>query len=171
MNAWLLRASRWQLTVLMGLLVAPVLVLLFRSVGERSWPAALLMGIVSAVVCAPLLGLLTARGIRDSTPVLQGLPEVERARVELAARRGPVPADAEVRRAALHLVQVRRSAVRATRSRALACATALVLVSGFLALARSPWWWIAVAAGLAMTVAVLVLPRRLDRRAELLREP
>ena len=45
------------------------------------------------------------------------------------------------------------------------------LVSGFLALARSPWWWIAVAAGLAMTVAVLVLPRRLDRRAELLREP
>ncbi|MCA0144192.1 hypothetical protein [Blastococcus sp. LR1] len=171
MNAWLLRAPRWKIATLMGVVLAPLAVLFFGLTGDRSWATACVMGIALAAVCAPVLGLATARTIQDASPGLEGLPGHARARVELAARRGPVPADTEERRAALRLVEDRLSVVRATRTRAGAFCAALVLVSGLLALARSPWWWIAVAAGLAMTVAVVVGPRRLDRRAELLREP
>ncbi|WP_147332123.1 hypothetical protein [Geodermatophilus marinus] len=59
--------------------------------------------------------------------------------------------------------------LRATRTRALVLPAVLVLVTGSLAVARSPWWWLAVAAGLALVVPVLVVPARLERRAALLR--
>src|SRR5688500_6201409 len=119
MNAYLLRAPWWKLAIQMGLLVAPFFVLLFGLTGDRSWTAAVLMGVSVAVVCAPVLGFMTAHGIRDSMAAVEQVPEHERAVVERAARRGPVPEDDSQREAALRLVEDRLVTLRATRTRAL----------------------------------------------------
>ncbi|MCZ2857664.1 hypothetical protein [Blastococcus sp. VKM Ac-2987] len=169
MDEWMLRAPWWKLAVAMGLLLAPFAVLLFRLTGDHSWPAAALMGVAGTVVCAPVLGFLTATTIQDSTAGAGQLPEHERAVVERAARRGPAPEDAGQREAALRLVEDRLLGLRATRTRALTSAAVLLVVSGFLAVARSPWWWLAAAACAALLVVVLAAPARLARRAELLR--
>jgi hypothetical protein len=183
MNAWLLRAPWWKLAIVTGLLLAPFFVLLLGLTGDRSWTAAVVSGVSVAVVCAPVLGYLTANALRDSTAAAEQVPEHERATVERAARRGPVPGDEgqrEARRgpvpgdegqreAALHLAEDRLLTLRATRTRALTFLAALVLISGFFAVARSTWWWIAVGATLALIVLVLITPARLERRAALLR--
>ncbi|SEL56151.1 hypothetical protein SAMN04515665_114123 [Blastococcus sp. DSM 46786] len=168
MNAWLLRAPWWQVGIVMGALLAPFSVLVFRLAGDRSWTAAVLMGVGVMVVCAPVLGFVTATTIRDSMAAVEEVPEHQRAAVERAARRGPVPEDDALREAALHLVEDRLLTIYATRTRALALPAVLALVTGFLAVAQSPWWWVGVAVAAALAVLVLVAPRRLERRAELL---
>jgi hypothetical protein len=90
-NAWLLRAPWWKLAILTGLLVAPFFVLLFGLTGDRSWTAAVRMGVSVAAVCAPVLGLITANGIRDSMAATGPLPEHDRALVERASRGDPYP--------------------------------------------------------------------------------
>jgi type VI protein secretion system component VasK len=168
-NAWLLRAAWWHLAVVMGLLLAPFFVLLFRVAGDHSWTAAVVMGIGVAVICAPALVFMTAKGIRDSMVAAERVPAHERAVVERAARRGPVPEDDGQRQAALRLVEDRLLTLQATRTRAVALPTVLALLAGVLAVTRSPWWWVAVAAAVALVVGVLLIPRRLRRRADLLR--
>lgn len=169
MNAWLLRAPWWKLAIVTGLLLAPFFVLLLGLTGDRSWTAAVVTGVSVAVVCAPVLGYLTANGLRDSMVAAEQVPEHERATVERAARRGPVPDDEGQRKAALHLVEDRLLTLRATRTRALTFPAVLVLIAGFFAVAQSAWWWIGAAASLALVVLVLITPARLERRAELLR--
>ncbi|SFE16029.1 hypothetical protein SAMN05216574_102297 [Blastococcus tunisiensis] len=169
MNAWLLRAAWWKLSIVVGLLLAPFFVLLFRLIGDRSWTAAVVLAVGVTVICAPGLGYLTANEVRDSMAAAEEVPEHERALVERAARRGPVPDDEGQREAALHLVEDRLLALRATRTRALTFSAVLVLVTGFFAVAQSAWWWIAVAATLALVALVLTTPVRLERRVELLR--
>ncbi len=97
------------------------------------------------------------------------VPAHERAIIERAARRGPVPEDDGQRQAALRLVEDRLLTLQATRTRAAALPAVLALLTGVLAVTRSPWWWVAVAAAVALVVAVLLMPRRLQRRADLLR--
>jgi hypothetical protein len=168
-NAWLLRAPRWQLALVMGALLVPFVVLLFRLAGDRSWTAALLMGIAVTIVCAPVLGALTASAMRGARAASASLPEEDRALVERASRRGPVPADDDLREAALSLAEDRLTVLRSTRTRGLTATGVLVLLSGSLAVAQSAWWWAAVAAGAALLVLVLVTPARLERRTRLLR--
>lgn len=168
-NAWLLRAPWWQVGIAMGVLLAPFAVLVFGLAGERSWTAAVLMGVGATAVCAPLLGFVTAHSVRDAMAAVEEVPEHRRAAVERAARRGPVPQDDALREAALHLVEDRLLTVRATRTRALTLPAVLALVAAFLAVARSPWWWLGVAVAAALVVLVLVAAARLERRAELLR--
>ncbi|MGY1725227.1 hypothetical protein [Blastococcus sp. SYSU DS0533] len=112
-----------------------------KSYGETVCVAGVLMGVGIAVVCAPVLGFVTASTVRDSRAAVEELPEHQRAVVERAAPRGPVPEDDALREAAPHPVEDRLLTVRATRTRALALPA----------------------------VVALVAPARLERRAELLR--
>jgi ElaB/YqjD/DUF883 family membrane-anchored ribosome-binding protein len=80
-----------------------------------------------------------------------------------------VPEDDGQRQAALRLVEDRLLTLQATRTRAAALPAVLALLTGVLAVTRSPWWWVAVAAAVALVPAVLLIPRRLQRRADLLR--
>ncbi|MCF6742703.1 hypothetical protein E9529_00130 [Blastococcus sp. KM273128] len=169
MNAWLLRAPWWQVGIAMGVLLAPFAVLVLGLTGDRSWTAAVLLGVGAAVVCAPMLGFVTAHTVRDAMAAVEEVPEDQRAAVERAARRGAVPEDDALREAALHLVEDRLLTVHATRTRALALPAVLAVVAAFLAVAQSPWWWLGVAVAAALAVLVLVAPGRLERRAALLR--
>ncbi|MGY1694040.1 MULTISPECIES: hypothetical protein [unclassified Geodermatophilus] len=169
MNAWLLRASRWALTLVMGVLVAPLLVLGLRFVGDASWSSAVVTGVVVAVVCAPVLALLVARNTHDALDAFGPLPHGNRALVERAARRGPVPEDDEVRGAALRVVEGRLALLAQTRTRALLTTVVLVLLCAGLAVTASPWWWAGLVVCAGLLVLVLVTPARLRRRADLLR--
>jgi hypothetical protein len=167
-NVWLLRASWWQLGVVMGALICPVFVLLFAQ-GGRSWPVALLMGLGVAVVCGPIIGYVMAHEFRRSLAAAGPLSDDARIAVERATRGGPVPDDDDVRAAALRVVEDRLIVLRATRPRAVGLMATLALVTGFLAVTGPDWWWIAVGACLVMLVVVLAAPARLRRRAEVLR--
>lgn len=168
-NAWLMRASWRKLSILMAVLVCPFFVLLFRLGAGESWPAALITGVGVAVVCGPVLGYLTAHEMQKSMAASGRLDEDDRDLVERATRRGPVPEDRALREAALRVTEDRLLVLRQTRAGALAFASVLVLVTGFFAIARSPWWWIAVVACAALLVLVVVGPARLKRRADMLR--
>jgi MFS family permease len=168
-NAWLLRAPWWKLAAVMGALIAPFFVLLFGLTGDRSWTAAVLMGLGVGVVCAPVLGYITANQIQDSMAASGSLSESDRVAVERAARRGPAPADDGVREAALRVVEDRLIVLRGTRVPARATAAILLLVSVLLTVVQSPWWWIAVVLCVGLLVLVLMAPARLQRRAEMLR--
>jgi protein-S-isoprenylcysteine O-methyltransferase Ste14 len=169
MNAWLMRLSRWQLAVVMAALICPFFVLLFRLGGDASWATALIMGVGVAVLCGPVLSYFVDHEMRRSLAVGGPLTEDDRVLVERAARRGPVPNDNALREAALRVAENRLVVLRQTRSRALAASFVLVFATGILAIAQSPWWWIAVGACVAVLVLVLLAPARVQRRAELLR--
>lgn len=169
MNAWLLRAPWWQVTVVIGAVIGPFFVLLLRVGGDRSWPAAVLTGLAVTAVSSPVLGYATANQVRDSLEAGGTLSEHDRALVERAARRGPVPEADAARAAALRLVEHRLVVIDRSRVRARVTAVVLLAVVVVLALVQSSWWWIAVAACAGLLVLVLVTPGRLRRRAELLR--
>ena len=49
-NAWLMRASWPKLSAVMGTLICPFFVVLFRLRGDESWTAAIVMGGVVALI-------------------------------------------------------------------------------------------------------------------------
>ena len=168
-NAWMTRAPRWQLSVLMGLLVAPCFVLVFRLGRDTTWTTAVLTGLLTAAICAPVLGFMVARQIRDSVVAGGPLTDVDRAVAERAARRGPVPEDDALRLAALRIAEDRAAQLGTARVRACLFGAALLLVSVVLAVLTSPWWWTAAVFWAALLAVSLVAPGRLRRRIELLR--
>ena len=169
MNAWLMRASWPKLSAFMGALIFPFFVLLFRLRGDESRTAAIIMGVGVVLICGPVIGYVTAHQMRASMAASGPLAENDRIAVERAARRGPVPKDGALREAALRVTENRLVTLRQTRARALTLVLVLVLVTGFFAIARSPWWWTSVVACAALLALVVVTPARLRRRADLLR--
>ncbi|WP_166533712.1 hypothetical protein [Blastococcus xanthinilyticus] len=169
MNAWMLRAPGWKLACVMTAVIAPFVVLAFALIGDRSWPAAVLMGLGTAVICGPVLGFLTANQLQDSMAAGGPLPDDDLAVVERAARRGPVPEDDATREAALRVAEDRLLVLRGTRTPARVAGGVLLLGAVLLAVTQSPWWWLAAAFWAALLVAGFAAPARLQRRAELLR--
>ena len=169
MNAWLLRARWWQVAAVAFVVLAPLLVVLQRVLVHEPWTVAIVAGVAAAAGCAPVLAWISTRQLQDSMAAAGPLSEGDRVWVERAARRGPVPADPELRQAALRLAEDRLLTVRRTRTRALATTAVLTVVTGANAVLRSPWWWIAVGVCVGMLAIVLVAPSRVARRAALLR--
>ncbi|MQA33005.1 hypothetical protein [Modestobacter roseus] len=167
MNAWLLRASLWQVSALMTLLLAPFFVGIFWGLRDFGAVGTLVTGVGAAAICGPVVGYLTWQQTRESLPAGESSPD--EARAERAARRGPVPEDDDVRGDALRIVEHRLALLSASRGRALVSAAVLPLVATFLAVAQSPWWWIAVVVCLGTSTSVVLIPRHLERRAALLR--
>ncbi len=80
-----------------------------------------------------------------------------------------MPEDDALRAAALRIAEDRSAVLHATRVRARTTVGVLLALAVVLAVVRSPWWWIAVAACGALVVLVLAAPARVRRRAEALR--
>jgi hypothetical protein len=168
-NAWLLRARWWQFAALSAALLAPVFVLLQRFLGHERWVPAAIVGSVTAAVCGPILALMLTGRWRDMMAAAGPLAEEDRASVERAARRGPVPADPQLREAARRLAEDRLLTLRRTRTRALVTMSVFVVLTAASAVLRSPWWWIAVGVCVGMLAVGLTVPARVERRAALLR--
>ena len=170
MNEWLARASRWQLGVIMGLSCGLIAGLLVGVVFGDGWSGALPAGIGTAVG-GLILGTTIVHGQlqrqAEAVGVLSGPVRRSAGRASLW---GPVPEDPATRAAAYALTQ--HALAEQRRGRVFGVVNTLVVVAVLVVLAiqASPWWWIAVALGVGLPVfGGFVLPRRLRRRAELLR--
>ncbi|MGY2127991.1 hypothetical protein [Blastococcus sp. SYSU DS0617] len=169
MRERLLHAPAWVLGLVNGSLFGLVWAAFMRFGGGESWPTTLTYGGVAGAVFGGLRGRIQYRqqqGLRD---VAARSPEGLSRRVRRAASRGPVPADPEVREAAHGLVLAQLAPLDRQRLWATPFFVLVALLSAFLAVTDSPWWWLAV---VAWTVAAAGHPwkrARLRRRAELLR--
>ncbi|MGX5653759.1 hypothetical protein ACWKWC_03200 [Geodermatophilus nigrescens] len=94
-------------------------------------------------------------------------PETQRAAAR-AIRRGPVPADPQVRAAAVRVIDHQVAEMRSRRWLSIGGFVLFMVLSTTLAISQSSWWWLAVAFWVAMAGMAMVRPRRLQRlRAQL----
>lgn len=170
MNAWLARATRWQLGVSFGLLCGLGTGVLVASLGRDGW-AGFLPAALGAGIAGGLFGATVLRGqVRRQVDAVGVLPAPARRAAGRASLGGAVPDDPDARAAAYALA--RHALGEQRRHRVLGVLGSLVIVGLLvrLALGSSPWWWVGVAVVCAGTAyGQLVLPRRLRRRADLLR--
>ena len=169
MTAWLLSARWWQVGLVSAVPLGVVLALVERFARGDSWTEALALEVVAGLLRGGVAGALTTARLREDA---DGMPSETYARVERATRRGPVPESPEERAAAHDPVLSRPVVVRASRTPSAVLFSGLALLTAVGGVTRSPWWWVVTGVCVALVVvAVLVVPRRLERRAELLAEP
>ena len=167
-GAWL-RAPWWVLALTLGAIFAvgqlAVRLLQGESVAASALPAAL-----SGVFFGLIMGAFTRQMNRRWLAAVADLPASEHREVRRAARRGPAPADPEVRRAALEIVAHQITVFRALRWAVLMYG-ALAVMTAFLVLVASPWWILSVLFWLGLLALHLWMPRHLRDRQRLLSEP
>ncbi|WNV75510.1 hypothetical protein [Geodermatophilus sp. DSM 44513] len=169
MTGWLARARWWQVGLLVAPLPGTVFGLMERFARDESWTHAVAFGAVTGLLCGGIVGAIAQTRLQEDAG---DLPPETYARLDRAARRGPVPGDPDERAAALDLLLGRLSAVRASRTPSAVLMSGLLLFTVAAAVTRSPWWWVGTAVcAVLLVLAVRVVPRRLERRAGQLAEP
>lgn len=134
------------------------------------WPAVLIGGAISGLIFGALMGTFAHRMYHRQREAVGAVPaDVERA-ASRASWRGPVPEDPEVRAVALRLIHHQLAEARRRRTFHLVVSTMFVALYVVVAVTRSPWWWLAVAVFAVLLAMTLLVPRRLHRRAEMLRK-
>lgn len=164
------RASRWQLALLMGLCSGAGTAAGVALAGDPGW--SVMLPVAAAAVGGGLIGATVLHPkVRRQTEAVGVLPTPVRRAAGRASLGGAVPRDADTRAAALALAQ--HALAERRRGRVVGVVGSLVMVAFLVnaAIQASPWWWIGVAlAAGGLGYGWLVLPRRLRRRIELLRE-
>lgn len=169
MRERLLHAPAWALGVVNGSLFSLGWAAWTHYGDGESWTASLSYGAILGVFFGAIMGVVQHRqqcGVRE---VAARSPEGLSGRVRRAARRGPVPEEAEVRDAAHGLVVAQQAQLEKQRVWAPAFFVLLAVLGVFQAVTDSPWWWLVVVAWTVAAVGHPYLRHRLRRRAELLR--
>lgn len=173
MNRWIVRASWWQLALVLGSAVALVRLVASRILRDEAWRESLLGAAVGGATFGLVVGpVLAWRSRRVREALGTDDPGVIR-RAARVARRGPVPEDPTAREQGHRMAAELRD--QALSARPLTCA-AIVLLAGLAVVAAL------VAGEVALLVVLLPLPaamgalawwvpRRYGRRAELLGSP
>ena len=169
MNAWLFRTPWWGQTLVGGLIFGALQVVL--RLGDRSWVEAVVAGLLGGALFGLLLApFLAARNRRVRDALGTDDPDLFRA-ATLGARGGALPADPSVREAAHRLALLQRDELLRQRRRGAAVFLVLVVVSGGLAVLVSSVFWFIAAVAAVFLAAYLLMPSRLERRAQLLAGP
>ncbi len=165
----LLSAPRWVVGLISGL---PFGTFMGVTSGLRHgrWTQALIEGVLAGAFYGAVMGVVMHRRYGRYREALGSVPQSDVRRAAREARRGRVPDDPEARRAAYRLLNVQLGELRRQRRWAPAFLALMVVGSVFMAVTQTPWWWCAVPFWLAVLAVHLLLPRRLDRRLQLLRE-
>jgi hypothetical protein len=167
-NDWLAHASRWQLALITGIPFGVVMGV-YAGVQSERWPVAVIGGALGGVIVGPVMGAFAYRQNRSVRETIGGAAVESRRRIVRAAWRGPVPDDPEDRAAAARLADHQRAQMRRTRTLSVGVFAVFLVLESYLAIARSPWFWLAAAFMAGMLALSLLTPRRLERRAERLR--
>jgi hypothetical protein len=170
-NAWLLRSPWWVLSLVTGAVFGVLMALFGGLVQGEGWPAAAAGGAVSGVLFGLVMGPLLARMNRRFTEAVGNSSDDQLRRARRAVRGGPVPEDAADRALAYRLATTSLADLRRRRWSSgvvFTLFTALLVVA---ALTQSPWYWVVAGLSAGMVAVVLMLPRRLERRAALLAPP
>jgi hypothetical protein len=166
----LLRAPWWLLSLYSGALFGLLLWVIVGIAGADGPTAATtgaLIGLLSGLVTGPLLVRLNRR-VR---PASTADPDRLHRAVLRAAAGGPVPADPQVRAAALALATHQLAGALRYRRPVAGLLGLLTVLESAAALAYTPWLWVGAAVLLAILVFQLRQPARLRRRVEELGPP
>jgi hypothetical protein len=141
--------------------------------GDESWAEAVVSGVLGGVVFGAVMGPLLARMNRRFREAAGDVPRDQLQRIARLARRGPVPEDPQLRRAAHRVALQQRDQLLRQRRWALPL---LGLVTAFLLWLAlrgggDPFPWLVVVFLIVLIAAHLLMARRLARRAELLADP
>ena len=174
MRNWLLTAPWWTLSLVGGGIYALGMTLAGRFLWSETWAGAVVSGVLIGVLFGAFMGPLAAwlnRRVRDAAG---DLPPDQLGRATRLARRGAVPEDPRLRRAAHRIALQQRDQLVRQRPWAFPF---LVLVLGLtlwrvLGDGEPTWfWWLLMAFWLTMLAVHLHTVRHLGRRAELLADP
>jgi hypothetical protein len=173
-RTWLLTAPWWALSLVTGAFYSVGTTVAGRLRGDESWTEAVVSGVLGGVVFGAVMGPLAARMNRRFREAAGDVPRDQLQRIARLARRGPVPEDPQVRRAAHRVALQQRDQLLGQRRWALPL---LGLVTAFLLWAAlrdggaDPFSWFVIVFLLVLIAAHLLMARRLARRAELLADP
>jgi hypothetical protein len=163
----LLGAPWWVLAIVTGIPFCAVMVVTNLLEGG-SVVGALVGAAVGSIVFGGLMGLFLARAHRRIRAVVGAVPPGREAAVHRSAARGPVPDDPVERAAAARLVAHNLDQAKGNLWWSLVVFAIALLLSAWLALTSSPWWWGTVVLWCGLIGWSVVLPSRLRRRLALL---
>jgi hypothetical protein len=169
-----LHIKPWVAGIAAGLFFGVVLALLAIPLDLEIWPGAVFSVVVGGVLTVIAIKLVVSNLQRRLGPAVEGLsPETARVAYR-AARRGPVPAEPDVRAAALGIAERQLAGMLKGRIWLLIAGACVVLSQVLVALDDDSrqWWRFWPAAGMVLVVAAqFYQPKQLRRRIAQLREP
>jgi len=124
----------------------------------------LITGTFSGILFGLLMSVVTAAREQRTAAFTAGLTAPDRALAVRVSRHGSVPGDPVIRAAASGLTRDQLEQSISQRSKNLAIFGGIGLLELVMALASSPWYWLAVLMFAALFVAQLRQPRSLHRR-------
>jgi hypothetical protein len=170
-RAWLIRAPWWVLSLVTGGFFGLLQVLDHRVRQGESWGEALVVGLLGGLFFGALMGPILARVNRRYREAA-GEHNVDRlSRLGWRGWRAKVSDDPELREAARRVTLLQRDQLLRQRRWAIPVFVVVIAMDVWLAFASSPWWLLAAVVPAAILVGNLVMPGRLERRAEELRDP
>lgn len=167
-RAYLATAPVWVQSVIAGVLFGGCMTIWQAFRGNGSWPLWILLGVLAGVFFGAFIGRMIKRDFGGSRTELAALPLDQRRAAMRAAARGPAPADAKVRRAALRQAEAARRLLQRRWRFNLVVFSVAVVGYAALALTTTPWWWAAFAMFAALLAGQFASRRRLDRRIAVL---
>jgi cytochrome bd-type quinol oxidase subunit 2 len=170
----LVTAPWWALSLLSGSAYALANVLTGRHVGDESWTEAVVSGLVVGAVFGAVMGPVAARMNRRFREAAGDVPRDQWRRVARSARRGPVPEDPQLRRAARRVALQQREQMVSQRRWVLpllGVVTAFLLWVALRDGRADPVTWLVIVLLLGLIATHLLMARHLTRRAELLADP
>jgi hypothetical protein len=170
----LLRAPAWVQVLINGGVFGLGMALVNRFLDGNSWTGAVVAGLVVGVLFGAVTGPVTARNNRRVIEAAGYLPPGQLGRAVRLTRRGEVPEDPELRRAARRIAQHDLAQLRGRRWWALTVVVLLTALSLWLAFdggEAARLGWLGAVFSLALLAAHLLIARHLARRAELLADP
>ena len=170
----LLTAPWWALSLLTGALYGIGTTVAGELRGDESWTEAVVSGVLGGVVFGAVMGPLLIRMDRGFREAAGDVPPDQLRRIARLARRGPVPEDPQLRRAAHRVALQQRDQLVSQRRWALplfGLVTAFLLWVALRDGGGDPFPWLAVVFLVVLIAAHLLMARRLSCRAELLADP
>ncbi len=171
MRAWLLTAPWWALALVHGTFFGTVMGLWTRLGQGAPWGVAIPAGLLGGIFFGVFMGVFTARQNRRVREAAGGDGLEALSRLPVFGRKKALAERPELREASRQVVLHQRDTILRQRRWAVPLFGLLLALEVWLALTGSAWFWLAVALVGTLLVGHLVMPRRLERRAEELRGP
>jgi Flp pilus assembly protein TadB len=171
MRAYLSKAPRWIMAVIIGLPFGIMMGIYTKIDGPMSSAGAVLEGLVAGVFFGVAMAFSIDKRRRAMRAAVGDLPTGEAKAARRAADRGPIPTDPEIRAAAVRIATQQLDLLRPVLRRRFIVAMVLLLTFSVVgAVIESPWYLLYALVPALLLTSLWYLPRRIRRRIRLLSE-
>jgi hypothetical protein len=168
MRAYLSKPPRWVLGVITGLPFGLTMGI-YTKIDGTSWTEAVVGGLVIGVAFGVAMVFSLDKRLRMVDAAVGDLPTGKSKAAHRAADRGPIPAEQEIRAAALRIATSQLDLLRPQKL--FVVAMVLLLISALLgAVVESPWYLLYALVPALLLTGHWYWPQRIRRRIELLSE-